>query len=432
MGGMGGMFGGGGGGGPQPKGEIQKLWNLLGIKSPGESSMMGLYAPDLAWQKYNPYQKLQIAGIPDTWVFCRPESPGGQDSINEESPITSGLTEIFFPAPGTIQASKDSELKFTKLVSTGEKAGTIPFEKFMDQQNQENPVLMQAAEGRFKGSQVIAARIQGRLPADKNMSDADAPAAKPSTENPAAEQAKDKSSKDAKPSDKKDGEKKKEREIDVVYVCDIDLMISTFLRIRARPGEDEEISWKFENVTFLLNIIDVLGGQMDYIGIRKRKPYHGTLKMVEARTQGAQEDVFKKRVEFQEEFDSELKKAESDNKKEVEKFEKKLKDMEEKQRQEGQAGIRLSDLKKAAGDLAEQQEKLNRQLTVKKEKFQRQRDEKIERIQKNVDREIMGIKNWYKFWAVIVPPIPPLLVGLVVFVRRRLREREGVAKSRLR
>ena len=38
----------------------------------------------------------------------------------------------------------------------------------------------------------------------------------------------------------------------------------------------------------------------------------------------------------------------------------------------------------------------------------------------------------YKLWAVLLPPIPPLLVAVVVFFTRRAREREGVAKSRLR
>ena len=34
--------------------------------------------------------------------------------------------------------------------------------------------------------------------------------------------------------------------------------------------------------------------------------------------------------------------------------------------------------------------------------------------------------------VVVLPPIPPLLVGLIVFVKRRLREREGIAKTRMR
>jgi ABC-2 type transport system permease protein len=75
---------------------------------------------------------------------------------------------------------------------------------------------------------------------------------------------------------------------------------------------------------------------------------------------------------------------------------------------------------------------LKRRLDVKREQLQRQRDEKIQEIGRKVDLEIAGIKSWYKFLAVALPPIPPLLVGLIVFVRRRLREREGVAKSRMR
>jgi hypothetical protein len=37
-----------------------------------------------------------------------------------------------------------------------------------------------------------------------------------------------------------------------------------------------------------------------------------------------------------------------------------------------------------------------------------------------------------KWLAVLLPPIPPLVVAFLVFFRRRALEREGVAKSRLR
>ncbi|MFN2137798.1 MAG: hypothetical protein ACK2UK_17715, partial [Candidatus Promineifilaceae bacterium] len=62
--------------------------------------------------------------------------------------------------------------------------------------------------------------------------------------------------------------------INVVYVADIDLMMSAFMRIRARPDDDEEMNWRFENVNFLLNIVDSLSGDDDYVEIRRRKPYH--------------------------------------------------------------------------------------------------------------------------------------------------------------
>ena len=61
-----------------------------------------------------------------------------------------------------------------------------------------------------------------------------------------------------------------------------------------------------------------------------------------------------------------------------------------------------------------------------------ERDDRIEEARRQTDLKILEIQNFYKFLAVALPPIPPLLVGLIVFVSRRLREREGIAKSRLR
>ena len=67
-----------------------------------------------------------------------------------------------------------------------------------------------------------------------------------------------------------------------------------------------------------------------------------------------------------------------------------------------------------------------------REQLQRERDESIERIQRETDLEIRKIETQIKRFAVALPLIPPLLVALVVFVRRRLREREGISKSRLK
>jgi ABC-2 type transport system permease protein len=443
-GGMGGMFG--GGGGPQPKGEIQKLWNMLGLEVPGETSMMGLYAPDIAWQEFNPYLKLQIQGIPDSWVFCRREAPGAEEAINDDSPITAGLEEIFFPVPGVIKPDKSSDLKFTPLVKTGDMAGTISFQDFMD--NRDNMFMMKVAQGQKKGSQVIAARIQGTLSRDHAMSDAGLEVAQADTDDAADEGdgegdseegagKEDAAAAEAGPAGGQDDaeakeQKEKQRPIDVIYVADIDLMISTFLRIRARPGEDEEINWNFENVNFLLNIVDVLSGDDDYIAIRKRKPRHSTLRLVEQKTQQMRAEEFEERYTFQQKFDDAIKEIEEQNKKEIEKVQKELEELQEKQRKEGQAGISFADLQKKMTDLAIVQERLNRKLEVRREQLRRERDDNIERIRRDIDLDILAIKNEWKFWAVVLPPIPPLLVGLVVYVRRRLREREGVARSRMR
>ena len=88
-------------------------------------------------------------------------------------------------------------------------------------------------------------------------------------------------------------------------------MIPAFLRIRARPDEQEDIKWEFENVTFLLNIIDVLADDTDYIDIRKRKPHYATLQVVESRVEEARDREFTKRLEFQAKYDKAVQEAEA-------------------------------------------------------------------------------------------------------------------------
>ena len=52
--------------------------------------------------------------------------------------------------------------------------------------------------------------------------------------------------------------------------------------------------------------------------------------------------------------------------------------------------------------------------------------------QTNLELAVRKVQDDYKLWAVLLPPIPPLIVALVVFFNRRASEREGVNKARLR
>ena len=66
----------------------------------------------------------------------------------------------------------------------------------------------------------------------------------------------------------------------------------------------------------------------------------------------------------------------------------------------------------------------------KKLSLENERNEAKRRIDLEAELEIQKIQRKFKLAAVIIPPIPPLLVGLIVFTRRRLREREGISKDR--
>ena len=334
------------------------------------------------------------------------------DLINSENIITSGLDEIFLPFPGMVQPTAASDLKFTKLATTrSELSGTIGFEQMM--QNQSDPAMLQALQRR-RGSMALAVLIE-------TVADDNPPEAKESDTEKQPEASDDK---------KQDPANSTPNRIKVVYVADIDLMIPAFLRIRARPDEQEDIRWEFENVTFLLNAIDVLASDTNYVAIRKRKPRYTTLKVVESRVEDARDREYGKRVEFQAKYDKAVQEAEAENESALQSFRAIVTDLQ-KQKSEGKE-INQAELREKVQRLEEQQRVLERRLGIKKQRFERERERDIKRIQRDVDLEIQRMQFFYKFWAVAIPWIPPFLVGLVVFVRRRLREREGIEKSRLR
>ena len=61
-----------------------------------------------------------------------------------------------------------------------------------------------------------------------------------------------------------------------------------------------------------------------------------------------------------------------------------------------------------------------------------ERKAKIAELRRQGELAIASIQNRCKIAALAFPPIPPLLIGIVVFAWRRLQEREGISKTRRR
>jgi ABC-2 type transport system permease protein len=200
-----------------PKGDIALLWDTLGIDPPVSLGGMRGPQPDLVWQAYNPYPKLRMFDIPDTWVFASNAAPGGENAINQEDEISRGIEQIFFPNPGMIEKkSGANDLELTPLVSTGTRAGRLSYSAFM--QNNNNPYTMKIAQGQpLEEPLLLAARI-------RSLGDEDAAAGDEQDEQTA-----DSSDENGEDNASSGGG------INVIYVADIDLMMSAFLQIRARP-----------------------------------------------------------------------------------------------------------------------------------------------------------------------------------------------------
>jgi len=404
-----------GGGPPPPKGDITRLWQTLGVECAGErggpSPMGGPpgYDAYIVWQRFNPYKKVQVSGFTNEFVFIRPEVPGEEDPFNGQDAVSSGIEELLFPMPGGVSKAKDSDIEFTPLVQTGNRAGTISFQNW--QANQESPSLLQIAEGPTRGKFVIAARIKG-----KGAVAAEADASK---------KAGDDASKAGDAAGATGGWQ--DKPLNVIYVTDIDLMASAFVRIRAQP--DQMFRWRFENVTFALNVIDALSGEDSYLEIRKRKTKYSTLTVIEKQSEAARNKEQEERAKFEEDYAKAVKKAEDESKESLKKLEESRASIEERKRK-GEA-VDPKEEEAITIQFLVQQQLAQQKLDTERTRLKNDRDARIKESARRLEQQIDRIQDSFKTWAVTLPLIPPLLVGLAVFVRRRLREREGISKARL-
>jgi len=383
---------------PQPKGDIGQLWETLGLKlmAPAGRPAMGQTGSDplIVCQDYNPHPKLEL---PDEFVFIDSEltldDSGKLPGFNARQPITSGLQEVLFPFPGALVKDDKANVAWTPLVQTGLRTGTIEVGQVMA-----NPDMrqLQIFEKQAKQSMVLAVAIE-RQPA----AGAGEAGAEPVKSDGAA----------SKP-------------IRAVVVSDIDLMDGRIFGLRNRP--DEVFGLNFDNVTFVLNILDSLADDDRFLEIRKRKPKHRTLERIEDTVATAREMADSERQKFIAEFDEAERAANDSMQAEVGEFEKKIKEMETAGDADPQAAMQ------AVQQLASRQRLSQRRLDTKIETLKRKRDTEVEAVERQLESKIRKEQDRQKWLAVLLPPIPPLVVAFFVYFRRRALEREGVAKTRLR
>ena len=407
----GGMFG---GGQPQPKGDIRALWTALGITVTGDGGPREPTPAVIVWQEFNPYPKFQVRGIGPELVFVRDDAPGAKYAFTPDQPVVAGFEELLLPYPTGVTQAMGSKLKFTELVSTSPTiSGTIKVDDW--QANQFDPLLLEEKRGKpTERKYVLAAWIRGEGKAD---------AAKPADKG-----AKEKVAGGGNGDSPATAAAATPSPLNVIYVGDIDLMSGEFVRMRNEPNQ--AINFRFDNVPFVLNLVDAVAGDNRFLEIRKRKPRHSTLRMIELRSAAARDAETAKAAEYQKKYNDEVKKADDAAKKNYEELQKVVDELRRKQ----SVGEEVDpiEFQEKVRQLQTKQEIETRRAEVEKERLKIERDTELARIQRVRDQEVQKIQNEYKVRATFIPPIPPLLVGLVVWARRRVREREGVSRSRMK
>ncbi|MEX2027098.1 MAG: hypothetical protein WEH44_07350, partial [Pirellulaceae bacterium] len=262
----------------------------------------------------------------------------------------------------------------------------------------------------------IAAWIKGK------EKEGDAAQSKDDKTTPAA-----KESKNGQQTDPAAAEPAKPRPINVIYVADIDQLGNQWLQMRNAQGLDQ---FRWDNGPFVLNMVDAVAGDDRFLAIRQRKPRYSTLQRIEKESRLALEDEDERAEDYLKKFNEEKTKLE-DN---VKKIEKKLTDLREENERKRNAGEEVDEAEQQAQEqiLALQYVKADSDAKRAVLELQRKRDKDLENIRRERDQTVRSVQNEYKLWSVAIPPIPPLLVGFIVFVRRRLREREGISKARMK
>ena len=252
QGGMMGMFG---GGQPIPKGDINQLWRLLGVD---------VTPTEVVWQDYNPESSLETDADPQ-WIFID-HGNGAKEPFNSEDIITAGLNQVLLIYPGSITKAEGSKLDFQQLLVTGSgNAGVVDAAALRRQM----PNTQVFSRQLTKSSYIVAAHVQGTV-TDDDLLLAGVAAAKDEPKKDAAgepasaggdeDDEKPEEADDAKDDDIDTSEIKK-RELNAVIVNDIDWIIPAFFAIR--QSGDEVVLPATQNVTFILNIIDSLAGEID-------------------------------------------------------------------------------------------------------------------------------------------------------------------------
>ncbi len=386
-------------GGPITKAEIRDLWDALDLEVPGKAALQGLYQPDLVWQLYNPYPTLQDEGLDYFAVFIDEDAPGVSEgqALSSESVITSGMNEVLALYTGAVAAKPDSKLKHTPLLTTGDQSGLISLTK-----------LVEVTQGRSQMTREttttspylsIAMSIEGTPEPNSDDSPADGGG---------------------------EEERTASRPIRAVYVADSDLMLPQFSAIRADPDSLTEVKYQFQNVTFILNCIDWVAGETDFIEIRKHQPIFASLTMIDSVKQEALNQVRQQSNQFQREFELADREALEAQDRRLQKLKEEIEKLQ-RDKVEDQAELQAKQQKFQTQQGLEQ-----RKLEVKRATMERERNMKIRDIERKAAERVTNIQNRVKLAAVAIPCIPPLVVGVVVFASRRLRERESISSNRLK
>ncbi|HEX3601035.1 MAG TPA: hypothetical protein VHU84_12875, partial [Lacipirellulaceae bacterium] len=205
--------------------------------------------------------------------------------------------------------------------------------------------------------------------------------------------------------------------INAVLVADIDWIAPIIFKLR-EMGQDPEsvIDFKFQNVAFVLNILDSLADDDRFIDLRKRTRSHRILTKVEEATEEQRKDSLKEQNEFISDARQQIESAQDE-------FRKKMSDLENRKDLDPRVKEQMMERERI---------RLERMRDVNIAHAEKERNKQVKQSERELASKIRGVQDRYKLLAVLLPPILPIVLAFFVFFNRRKAEQEGVDTRRLR
>ena len=377
---------------PGPRGNVRQWMADLGVS----------WEPTrIVWDGYNPHPEL--AHMPDDVVFLG-RGNGNEETFNEAESVTAGLQELVFLWPGYVEPVEDADVEFQPLLRSGMLSGTngyfsiVRSSPFGPQINPEPP------REQDEQAYVVAARIRSTAPP---------PAGDEFEESEADDETEVASSNGGSDGgeapDDAAGAAEEPGGVDLIVVADLDFVGEQFFAIR----EQAIAGLNFDNVTFFLNAIDVLVGDESFVNLRNRRARHRTLERVEAQT-----------ARFNEQLTQEEQQAEEDAEQAIEEAQARLDERVEELR--SRADIDAQTMQIMVRNLEGVE---NRRLEVLSANIEAEKETRIQASRENMESQIRQIQTSIQTFAVLLPPVPVFVVGVVILLRRQRREREGAAAA---
>ncbi len=381
------------------------------------------------WDQYNPHIEYEDVW-PQTFVFVG-KGNGLESALNPNSPVTQGFNEVLCLFPGSIKKfeSKKDEKNvptFVPLLRSGRQTGILEWEEF----TREVPDVQMTMFGpqvrtRFE----VAPNPDYLTPLQKEeeklaelqeqLEDAEDDAEKKSLRKEIAKV------------EKKIGQLKKTPEIghtiaahitqedkdgnatlNVIFVSDVDFLGDQFFDIRNEPDAFIDL----DNVPFLLNAIDVLAEDDAYLDLRRRSQHDNRLTLVEK----TRKEFDKKRQERRQQAVRDARKRRREAQKQFEEAREEI------------ANDKSLDNRQKLMKLANVAQDESIKLKANEESIEKRKQKEVEQYKAEFQREVREAERGIMFWAIIIPPIPAILLGLIMLGVRVTSERSHLDPSRMR